>query len=310
MGSRLHPEGSKKHIVVREREWLTGEHDFHDSNERLSWKTFVGDMKRLLVRHPREHDTVKGAMLAEGFRLPLPDYSGAIQEATYVKRFLSFLGWNKRKLRPLSEVLKHGRFLRQRYLQEATALLDTLHNQRGYQRKRIIPQIRYRAGRLVYLASRQELASLAEQLRQHPELEFHAVVLMSVATGDVTQALRLGANVAQAVAQPLRAESRTASVQGAVEDPVGIQGLGVLALNGVQVLGAGPAPDNEFLRFARMGSDMRLMKSADPSIRELACLHGLTDQPRHPDMLDCAFDPAEDVVFDAICQEAYYHSGV
>jgi hypothetical protein len=44
------------------------------------------------------------------------------------------------------------------------------------------------------------------------------------------------------------------------------------------------------------------MRSKDPFIRELACLHGLAPQPRHPEVLESPFDEDEELAMDAIDQ--------
>ncbi len=44
------------------------------------------------------------------------------------------------------------------------------------------------------------------------------------------------------------------------------------------------------------------MKSADPFIREIACLHGLADHPRHPKLVEAVNDEDEDLALDAINQ--------
>jgi hypothetical protein len=189
-------------------------------------------------------------------------------------------------------------------------MLGTLHELRGYERKRIIPKIRYRAGRLAYLASRDQLASLGEDLRMVDELRFHAATLLAIATGDVTDVIRLGANVAQAVAQPLHAEDRAATVQGPIKGDVELHGLAVLALNGVEVSGgrASEYTDDEFLRFAHSGADREHLRSKDAFIREFAALHGVDAGQRHALTLDSAFDAAEDSVFDALGQAIYLPS--
>ena len=56
------------------------------------------------------------------------------------------------------------------------------------------------------------------------------------------------------------------------------------------------------MRFATGGADIELMKSSQPFMRELACLHGLTESPRHSDMLDKVFDEDEALALDAIEQ--------
>lgn len=47
-------------------------------------------------------------------------------------------------------------------------------------------------------------------------------------------------------------------------------------------------------------ADQVLMKTATPFIRELACLHGVTDRPRHPEGLE--FDEDEDLAMYTIDQ--------
>lgn len=49
------------------------------------------------------------------------------------------------------------------------------------------------------------------------------------------------------------------------------------------------------------GSSVKLMRLSDAVIRELASLHG-TGSPRHPEMLNSAFDAAEESMFDAVSQ--------
>lgn len=49
-------------------------------------------------------------------------------------------------------------------------------------------------------------------------------------------------------------------------------------------------------------SAKELMRSTNPFIQELACLHGLQDTPRFNSLLDSAFDSDEALAFDAINQ--------
>jgi hypothetical protein len=44
------------------------------------------------------------------------------------------------------------------------------------------------------------------------------------------------------------------------------------------------------------------MKSRDNFISEFACLHGISDHARHPDMIDCAIDEDESLIVDTIDQ--------
>jgi hypothetical protein len=60
--------------------------------------------------------------------------------------------------------------------------------------------------------------------------------------------------------------------------------------------------DDELNRFALWDKGRELMKSQDPFIRELACLHGVGNGRRHASVFDLAFDPDEQLAFDAIAQ--------
>lgn len=42
-----------------------------------------------------------------------------------------------------------------------------------------------------------------------------------------------------------------------------------------------------------------LMKSGDSFIQEMACLHGISEHPRHPGILETALDRCEELAFDA-----------
>ena len=80
------------------------------------------------------------------------------------------------------------------------------------------------------------------------------------------------------------------------------QSLAVFLLNGVSVDRQGLDNDTELIRFAKTGADRSLMKSGEPFMRELACLHGLAEHPRHPKLLETAYDEDEDLALDAIDQ--------
>lgn len=307
----LHASESEKHLTVDGKDWLRGEHDFDDSREAVNWMTFIGGLKWLVTSAPKRRSNIQQRLQGEGFRLPVPDYSGAVREANYIAlaRQLIPLPWFREKRKNVREVITEGRILRDRYIGEIEQLLQQLVDARGYERKRLLPKVRYRVGRLAYLASTMQLTALAAQLRFHHELAFHATVLMSVATGDVTEAIRLGANVVQAVAQPLRADGRRATVQGPLETEIEAHGLAILALNGVRTSGEGIGihTGNDLVRLACSGSSVEMMRSSQGFLREFASLHGV-GAPRHPEMLDSAFILAEDSVFDAVSQAMYLES--
>jgi hypothetical protein len=311
LGLHLHPPDTAKHLVVDASSWLEGEHDFQDSDGPIQWKTLVGNLKWFLTGAPGRRSGIAARLRDAGFRLPLAEYTADVHEAPYLRRVRSYVGgmWFLRRRRRARKLLQLAISLRERYLREVEGLLERIGTSDGYERKRRLPKLRYRAGRLAYLANRQQLGAIAEELRRVPELEFHATVLAGISSGDATGAARLGMNVVQALAQPMRAEGRTVTFQGPPASPVELLGLGVLALNGVEVAGAGAAFEgDQFLQVARHGATPELMRSNQPFIREFSSLHGLAGGARHARMLESAFDRDEEAVFDAIGQMVFSDS--
>jgi hypothetical protein len=149
--------------------------------------------------------------------------------------------------------------------------------------------------------AKQSLSPIAGEL---PELHFHAEVMSAVATGNIDRILLMGTNAAQAAAQPLRAMEMPATTHLQDLSEVNKQALSVFALNGVQVEHPEIAKKkySELMQFSAIGTDIDLMKQGQPFMRELACLHGLKEQPRHPQMLETVFDEDEALAMDAIEQ--------
>lgn len=308
LGLSMHPPGTDKSVVVHARDWLSGEHDLREDPEPVQWKTLVGGLKWLLISAPDSHEQVQGAFRSEGYRMPLLDYSSAIREKTYLERLSRYVrtAWFRKRRRGLKELLAETAILRRRYVGELSRLLDDVSVASGYARKRLVPRARYLAGRLAYLGRREELGTLEERMRSIPELEFHATVFGAIATRDVTEPLRLGSNVVQAVAQALRAEGVTAHVQGPVTSSVEVEGLAVLAMNGVRTVGAGWGEweREPLVKVARDGVQMEELRCEDTYMRELASLHGL-GSPRHEHVLESAFDASDAPTFDAVSAQIY-----
>jgi hypothetical protein len=181
-------------------------------------------------------------------------------------------------------------------------LLEQTIDSSGYDRKRAVPKLRYRGGRLVYLASDDSLSSLAKDTQAIPELHLLTEVMEAVSSGNLDRVLYLGTNAAQAAAQPIRAAKKTCSTTLRDLKEAEQQSLAVFLLNGVSVERPGPDNDTELMRFAKNGADRNLMKSGEPFMRELACLHGLVEHARHSELLETAYDEDEDLALDAIDQ--------
>lgn len=298
----LHALGAGKDFEVAASDWLEGEADFSD-NDSLGWMSFARDLKQFLVSQASSRARLAARFAEEGFRIPLPDYSVEVSDARYQDRFLDQLRrypWLLRRvLRQAtpSMLLFSAHSLRAEYIERLFHTLEAGPGVEGYARKRIIPKIRYLAGRLLYLAKPEDLPMIAERLRQYPELAMLAEILHAVGTRDITRLLRMGSNAAQSAAQTLKLTPGAISCRTEAWGAVERQGLAVLRANGISV--HGPA-DDELNRFALWDERGHpLMESEDPFVAELACLHGISEQPHHPRILETAFDRGEELAFDA-----------
>lgn len=308
LGLELHDDRSPKSIEVTTVEWSKGRNDFSDSRRPISWMTLIGDLKGFLLANPDEREALQAAFHTTDIRIPVRDYSAAAHERGFLEKIqtLSVRQWFRQKSQAVSiqSLVDQAAWLAKSYEAEFRDLIESTHRLQGYARKRNIPKLRYRAGRLTYLAARDALLSLSGEARGIPELHFHAQVMAAVASANIDNVISLGTNAAQAAAQPLRASARTAVI---TRQGLGVpeqQALAIFLLNGVPVTGVpqGQADGSEMIRFAANGVDRELMKSADPFLRELACLHGLSAHPRHPALLDAVFDEAEELALDAVDQ--------
>lgn len=308
IGFRLHDDSSPKCMEVPTKEWLIGRNDFRKSRRSISWMTLVGDLKKFLLLNSGVREELCSAFRNEGFRIPVRDYTGAVHEASYLAKVLNWAkhSWFRQKSQSVTiqSLLEQARWLRKSYEEQ---FLNTINNMVGascFARKRHIPMLRYRAARLIYLATDDRLAALSPIANELPELHFHAKVMEAVATGNIDSLLPLGTNAAQATAQPLRASEKQAVTTLQEFSEAEEQALAVFLLNGVTVNWPmqGQREASELMRFATVGSDLTLMKTAEPFIREASCLHGLTEQPRHPELLETVFDEDEALAMDAIDQ--------
>lgn len=304
----LHGRDSAKWLKIPAKTWLLGENDFTEPKRGNSWMSLIGDLKRLLVFTPELRRPLLDELAASEIRLPVPDYATAVQERGYKNRLAQLLSaaWFRQIARrpSIPQIVGQAIELRKKYEAEARQLLDTISTADPFLAKRLLPKIRYRFGRLAYLADLAELGNLADAARAIPALRFQSAVARSIATGDVSEILDYGVNAAQAVAQPLSMRTPQAVATKAPLNPAAQQALAVLRMNGLSV--EGPAlggEQSQLLRFASSGVDRALMKSGEPFLRELACLHGLNEAPRHKAMLSTVFDAAEEITFDAVEQE-------
>jgi hypothetical protein len=304
----LHLHESGKDFPVEGDEWLTGENDFADDGRRPNWMTLIRGLKELLIAKADARSELMRAFTAQGMRFPMPDYSEAVMESWYLKGLLQRLKYKIARFQArgvtVAGLIHDAVVVRDVYANALREQLVGAHQLHGYARKRKVPKLRFLAGRLTYLATPQTLAEFSITLKVLPELRLIAQVFKTIATEDGTELLQYGINAVQSAAQVLRLTSRPVRCQPSVWQMAEIQGLAILRLNGVTVdAGNGTnGPDDELNRFARWDQGSELMKSEEPFIRELACLHGVGDGRRHASVLDSAFDRDEQLAFDAIIQ--------
>jgi hypothetical protein len=307
IGLHLHASDQGKDFEVGAKEWLEASGDF-DNQDGPLWMRFVGNLKQLLGTKPLDGEHLASELDAAGFRIPIPQYKLATNEAPWRLRILTRMckyRWLAKKLRLTSpsQIIHSAQFLREHYAQCLRDQLEQGSSVDGYNRKRVIPKIRFFAGRLLYLGTLEMLLEFSSSLDGYDELRMLAEVMRSVANRDVTKLLPLGSNAAQSAAQILSLNRGSVSCHIENWTPVCLQGLAILRINGIQI--NGPS-DDQFNLFATWSDDSQKLMGPEmePSIRELACLHGVAETGRHSEILNSVFDWDEALAFDVINQFA------
>ncbi|MBZ5527758.1 MAG: RNA-directed DNA polymerase [Acidobacteriia bacterium] len=308
LGFKLHDDSSPKNIKISTKDWLSGCDDFFGSGRQRMWYELISDLRLFLLLNPDQGNALQTAFRNESFRIPVRDYSAVVREQDFLEGIIRntkrrLIRWNPRGLN-IGSFIHRANMLRSQYETEFLELLGGAAALSGYERKRRIPKLRWLAGRLIYIAEEAALQRLASDAGQIKELHFQSQVMKAVASGEIDDLLSLGTNAAQAAAQPLHASGKTCILANGVHANIKEQGLAIFLFNGVPIkqLGVSSRVQSEIVRFAKSGSDMALMRSADPYIREIACLHGMGPRPRHEELLQTVFDEDEELAMDAIEQ--------
>ncbi len=301
-------DGSKD-FVVHTTEWLHGEYDFEDNGEKPSWMTLIGSIKRYLAVYPNASGVLTRLFAEDGFRIPIPEYQADIQESNYIDRFRNYSKnkWIKYQMRKINVegLLSEAWFLREKYERQLVGNLNGIDTLVGYERKRRIPKLRFSAGRMVYLATIEQLSRYFDALKGIPETRLQGEIFDAVAKRDVSSLVEFGINAVQSAAQVLRLDQEVVKCAPRVWNEPELQGLSILKLNGVllDIHGLQTETQHDLLRFSdRPGEDASLMRSNNVFVSELASLHGREESSRHSRILNSAFDPGEDMAFDAINQ--------
>jgi len=308
LGFSLHEE--EKDFTVDSKTWLDGVDDFDDAEGKM-WMYLISNIKRFLIANPELRGSLQKGFLDKGINIPVLDYSAAFLEASFFDRFNQLLmqySWLPTSIRRLSinELVDDALRIRTIYQEKIASILDGDSQVKGYQRKRILPKLRFYAGRLFYLAPPDVLSNIGNSLANYPEMLLESAVMNAIQNRDVSSLLRFGSNAVQAAAQVFRLDERQVTCNLDLLDDAEVQGVALLRLNGVAVnFSDGLAKrlsDDELNQFAVGDNALALMKSKNPFIKELACLRGTENPLRHQSMLDTAFDRDEQLVFDVIGQ--------
>ena len=310
IGLALHPLDSAKSMIVPAREWLDSAADYLQGEHAVAWMKLIGDIKKLLLFDSSQASAVEDALSAEGFRLPVPDYALAVNEATAFQRVRQLGLWQWLRLRTkrvsIDTIVADARKSSRRITTETLKLLRESNIDSRFQRKRMVSKLRYRLGRLIYLGLELELQAINDLARTWPELKFHVAIIDALITSDCYEVVTMGSNVAQAAAQVLRPTLKAASFSRPLRTEAQIQGLAVLILNGVPVEGEVRTMEHPVLRFALGPIDEELMSQPRGLVQELACLHGM-GEVRHPAILESAFDIDDNIVLDALEMDYGYY---
>lgn len=181
--------------------------------------------------------------------------------------------------------------------------------QGGHSAKRAIPKLRYRLGRLIYLADPDLLESVSVQTKLVAGLEMQSTIAKCVATGELSDIIRLGTNAAQAAAQAMHMSPYVKSLSASPSSKAEWDSLAMFGLNGLVLAGnLIDSERNSLFCFASKGVDAEMMRTNDAFIQELSCLHGLSAKPRHAEILATAFDTDETIAFDAVEQSQHSFS--
>jgi hypothetical protein len=308
MGFLLHKEG--KDFEVDSETWLEGAQDFIAS-EGKAWNSLIANVKRFLIVKPDERIDLARAFSENEINIPLLDYSDVVLESSYLEKLSDWLArysWSLKSVRALTvqKIVEDAIRARQICHDKLNILLGKSPAIKGYARKRLIPKLRFYAGRLMFLATPDILSSVSSALVDYPELFLQSKVLNAIQSRDVSPLLKLGANAVQAAAQILRIQSSPVKCFLTSLGEVELQGIAILRLNGLSIDFKqdviGETTNDLLNQFALGNNPGELMKSDDPFIKEIACLRGIEKPLRHELMLDTAFDRDEQLIFDIINQ--------
>ena len=300
IGLELH---SHKRMKVTAAKWLEFERNFEDDKSKVSWKTFIGKLKQLMLVRPDSRKEMEDKFRDVGIRIRPIDYSEVVQDSDYLGRIntLLNLSWFRLRMKSLNpaQIIFEGLQLRSRYMRELGETLSRFHSCDSFGKRMCIPRLRFLLSRLGYLAAIESLHTIADAINDIQEVAIFAASFRAIAEHDVSELVKLGPKAVQSVVQPLKMNSSPVrcSIQSFSEEVS--QAYAILKLNGVPLDGSNELLKNPMIAFCRGGDEVaNLYESSDMYFRELACLHGVDEPDVLSWSLETAFDGDEEMVFD------------
>ena len=300
IGLELH---GHKRMKVTAAKWLEFERNFEDDKSKVSWKSFIGKLKRLMLVRPDSRKEMEDKFRDVEIRIRPIDYSEVVQDSDYLGRINTLLkhSWFRLGMNSLNpdQIIVEGLQLRNRYMRELDETLTRFHNSDSFGKRMFIPRLRFLLSRLGYLAAIDSLHTIANAINDVQEVAIFAASFRAIAEHDVSELLKLGPKAVQSVVQPLKMNSRPVrcSIPNFSEEVS--QAYAILQLNGVPLDGSNELPEIPMITFCRGGDEVAdLFESSDMYFRELACLHGVDEPDVLRWSLETAFDEDEEMVFD------------
>ena len=305
LGLELHT--GEKDFEVSCDEWLEGEHDF-ETKVDSGWMSFIADTKRFLIAQPERSKDLAQAFLLNDIKLPVLDYSQLAHESSNLEKFQDWMlkyKWSFKAVKNIDVdyLVLSAMNCKNALLKELDTVLDQPIGDSLYQRKRLIPKLRYIIGRLVIFAESELLHRLVDKLQNIPELTLLSATMRAVATRDVTEIVQMGTNAAQVTAQLLKVSDEKVEFDATkvnIDNKELIdQSLAVLSFN--QINYAFDGDSSELRQLAKEEGMFDLMSSSNEFIKEMACLHGMNDS-LNATLMTTVFDRNEDLALDIINQ--------
>lgn len=270
----------------------------------VGWMHLIDHLKCYLMARPSDVSTIQSQFKSCEFRIPLPRYQAAIQDANYTARFAQrtqlrgFIA-SVKCISP-SSLLNEALALRKHYIEEfANAWKQYISVDPRY-KKWSLSKVRYLAGRLLLMASEAELANLTKTLTSSIETKEYAEMFRALSTRDVSELVTYGGKICAAVGQAIAASENSVKCFPRRWTKQVIDGYVSLLLVGCKVQGtpsplAKKKPEIQFVSENRQRWAWRSMP--DGFFRELFALSDRYSLKEHQNLLKEPFDPDEEWSF-------------